>query len=124
MIQMTRSARESKGRDLFACSNALWLLLQDLGETFGWQPQGTTYLTSGKQVPVLPARHDYNPGGSLDGKQVENDDALAWARALEAAQQSAQFHDFLIEHSGGTTPENQAQMQTLHSLVYEFTEFA
>ena len=124
MIQMARDARESRGRDIFACSNALWVLLQHLGRTFGWQPMGTTYLASGKQPISLPARHDYHPGGTADRKQVDAEDAVAWARALDAAQQSVQFNDLLMEHCNATATESGAYIQTLRSLIYEFTEFS
>jgi hypothetical protein len=124
MIKMARDARESKGRDLFACSNELWVLLQDLGRAFGWQPQGTTYVASGKQIVAPPARHDYSPGSALDRKQLDDEDAKAWARALETAQQSVQFADLLANYCKNNAPASEAQVQTLHSLIYEFTEFS
>jgi hypothetical protein len=124
MIQMARDARESRGRDIFACSNALWVLLQHLGRTFGWQPMGTTYLASGKQPISLPARHDYHPGGTADRKQVDAEDAVAWARALDAAQQSVQFTELLMEQHNGNTADSSTYIKTLHSLIYEFTEFS
>ncbi len=124
MIEMARDARESKGRDIFACSNALWVLLQDLGRAFGWEPLGTTYVTSGKQLITVSARHDYHPGDASDCKQVGAADAMAWARALDAAQQSAQFADLLVEHGDCNSAEGGTDAKTLHSLIYEFTAFS
>lgn len=93
IIEMVRDAAERGGRDRFACSLPAWNLFRQLGETFGWQPQGTTYIpAAGSKQQLQRARHDYTPGVAEDSKCVESEDALAWAQALEKARKSSHLH--------------------------------
>jgi hypothetical protein len=124
MIEMTRDAQEPRGRDRFSCSTAVWLLLQDLGQAFGWQPSGTTYLPPASLRISVPARRNYQPGDALDHKRLDAEDAVSWARALDLARQSSQFDTFLIERWAHHEPHSDVTIQTLCSLVFEFTEFA
>jgi hypothetical protein len=63
-------------------------LLVELGRTFGWHPQGTTYVVPVTGRPTVPALRNYQPGGSQDTKRIETEDAMGWARALELAKAS------------------------------------
>ena len=85
-VEMFRVAAAPKGRNRFSCPMQIWELLWELGRAFGWQPKGTTYVLPLKSPVEAPARRDYQPGGSQDHKQVEGEDAIAWARALEVAK--------------------------------------
>lgn len=58
---------------------------------FGWHPSGTTYVMRANSIVKVAARRNYRPGSSLDHKQVEEQDAVAWARALELAKASPRF---------------------------------
>ncbi len=90
-VQMFRMAAEPQGRDRFSCPLPVWELLREIGETFGWQPMGTTYIAPPKRSVDTSVRHNYQPGDPLDQKCVEAEDALAWARALEVAKRSPHF---------------------------------
>jgi hypothetical protein len=85
---MFRNAVAPKGRNRFSCPLPSWELLWELGRAFGWQPKGTTYVLPAKSPVEAPARRNYEPGTVQDHKQVEAEDALAWARALEIAKVS------------------------------------
>lgn len=124
MVEMMRDARESKGRDRFACSVAVWTLLQELGQAFGWQPRGTTYLAPATLPISVLAKRNYQPGDALDHKRLDADDAVSWARALETARQSPQFTTLIMERWARHVQHGPVQIQTLCSLILEFTEFA
>jgi hypothetical protein len=70
----------------FSCPAPIWELFCELGKAFGWQPKGTTYVLPARSTVKVPARRNYEPGDSQDHKQVEGEDAVAWARALETAK--------------------------------------
>jgi hypothetical protein len=109
-VEMFRAAVEREGRDRFSCSLAVWELLVEIGQTFGWQPKGTTYLVSPRQKVETPALRNYQPGNALDHKRVETEDAIAWARALEVAKRSPHLAAMMnarseaIGASDGTAP--------------------
>lgn len=121
MIEMVRNAREAKGRDRFACPETVWSLLQQIGTAYGWRAKGTTYLAPPELQAAQLSRHDYVAGGLLDRKEVDDDDAKAWARALDSAQKSDQLHALVTSSKAASEVK---PIQTLHSLIYEFTEFA
>src|SRR5690349_1452688 len=75
----------------FICPVSSWEFLRDLGQTFGWHPRGATYVTSTRQRTLPPStlRHNYQPGGIQDGKQIEAADATEWASALGLAKRSS-----------------------------------
>lgn len=125
LVEMVRNAAEPHGRDHFACPPAVWDLLQELGQAFGWQPRGTTYAVRPNRKDVMdPARHDYRPGDALDRKRLDEEDAVAWARALQSAKESAQFDTLLAHHWARHAPAVEAQIPVVRSLIFEFTEFA
>ena len=66
VVEMYRDAVEVKGRDRFSCSLATWALLAELGQAFGWRPQGTTYRIPPRLKVETPALQDYQPGNALD----------------------------------------------------------
>jgi len=124
MVEMVRNTPVPNGRDHFSCSINAWGFLQELGLTFGWRPQGTTYMAPAKLKAGVPARHNYQPGDALDYKRLDVEDAMAWARALETAKQSPQFASMVEGHWAQRQPEGDAPAQTLHTLIYEFIEYA
>ena len=130
MIEMVRDAAERGGRDRYACSLTAWNLCRQLGETFGWQPQGTTYIPAAGSKQVQLARHDYTPGVAEDSKRVESEDALAWARALEKARSSSHLHvlisQTIADSSAGAAPEADAEQTRarFEAMLDEFIEYA
>lgn len=85
VVEMFREAAEAKGRDLFSCSLLDWRCFQALGQEFGWDPLGSTYVALPGTKYVHLAGRDYEPGDARDRKQVSEEDALAWANALDAS---------------------------------------
>jgi len=124
IVDMVRGTPVSTTHDRFSCSVTSWDFLQELGQTFGWRPQGTTYIVPAKLRIEFPARHDYQPGDVLDYKRLDPEDALAWAHALETAQLSPQFSSMITMRWTRRAPSCEPQTQTLHRVVYEFTEYA
>jgi hypothetical protein len=106
----------------FVCPVNTWEFLRDLGQTFGWHPRGATYVTSSRQKSPPPTniRHNYQPGGMQDCKQIEADDAIEWASALGLAKRSAHFSGMIRAHA---TLVSSAE-EPLLDMVDEFIEFA
>ncbi|HEY0683026.1 MAG TPA: hypothetical protein VGD45_11900 [Steroidobacter sp.] len=104
------------------CRSDTWEFLRDLGQTFGWHPRGTTYVTSARQNPSAPEpiRHNYQPGGMHDSKRIEAADATEWASALQVAKRSPYFSGMMRAHIGlGRSSE-----QSLLNILDEFIQFA
>jgi hypothetical protein len=105
----------------FLCPVTTWEFLSDLGQTFGWHPRGSTYVTTSKQrTPPLAIRHNYQPGGMQDCKQIEADDATAWATALGIAKRSSYFSGMLRAHAALVHSAD----APLRDMVDEFIDFA
>jgi hypothetical protein len=106
----------------FTCASCTWEFLRDLGQTFGWHPRGTTYVTTARQrtPPLASIRHDYQPGGEQDYKQIAAPDAMEWARALDVAKQSGHFDGMIDAHAGLICSPRKALLNTLD----EFIDFA
>lgn len=122
MIVALRGSTQHEGRR-FVCPANTWEFLRDLGQTFGWHPRGATYVTSSKKqstLPVTAIRHNYQPGGMQDYKQIEADDAVAWASALGAAKRSAHFSGMIRAHAALVRSGEKA----LLGMVDEFIDFA
>lgn len=117
-VEMFRDAAERKGRDRFACSLQIWDLLQEIGAEFGWSPSGSSYVALPGTKHVTPAGRDYQPGEIRDLKQVSEQDAMAWANALEAAILSPRLSEILMRRAPAAIPYH-----TLVSVVREFTEY-
>jgi hypothetical protein len=126
MIEMVRDAAERGGRDRYACSLSAWNLFRQLGETFGWQPQGTTYIPSAGTKQPLTARHDYSPGVAEDRKCVESGDALAWARALEMARKSSHLQVLISQTlaTGGAEADPGNTVPRFEAMLDEFIQYA
>jgi hypothetical protein len=130
MIEMVRAAAERGGRNRYACSLSAWNLFRQLGETFGWQPQGTTYIPAAGSKQLQLARHDYTPGVAEDSKCVESEDALAWAQSLEKARSSSHLHvlisQTIADASAGAAPDAEAEQTRarLEATMDEFIEYA
>lgn len=112
------------GRDArrFVCASSTWEFLRDLGQTFGWHPRGTTYVTSSRQKtpPSAHIRHNYQPGGEQDYKRIDAEDAIEWASALGSARNSSHFVGMISAYVGlsGVSQEQ------LMSVLDEFIAFA
>lgn len=106
----------------FLCPVSTWEFLRDLGQTFGWHPRGATYVTSSRQKTSPPAtiRHNYQPGGMQDCKQIEADDAVEWASALGIAKRSAYFSGMIRAHAALV----RSTEGPLLDMVDEFIDFA
>ena len=106
----------------FVCPISTWEFLRDLGQTFGWHPRGATYVTSPRKKTLPPAaiRHNYQPGGMQDCKQIEAEDAIEWASALGAAKRSAHFSGMLRAHAALVSSTEEPLLEMLD----EFIDFA
>lgn len=124
VVQMFRDAAEPQGRDRYSCSLPVWEFLRELGHTFGWQPQGTTYASTVDRDPQASARHNYQPGDALDPKRIEAQDALVWARALDAAKHSPHFAGITDAGSGTAARSGVESGASLRSQVDEFIQYA
>jgi hypothetical protein len=124
IVEMVRAAAAPKGRDRFSCPLPVWDFLWELGLTFGWQPQGTTYVLPARSMVESPARRDYHPGGTRDYKQVDEADAMAWARALELAKASPHLPAMIEARSLALADGDKIVSDLLPGLLEEFIEFA
>lgn len=132
IVNMLRNSAETGGRDRFTCSCAAWELLIELGQAFGWKPRGAMYLPaaiSSRSPPVL--RHDYQPGDPKDYKQVEAEDAVAWAVALSEARRSPHLAAMLGARPGPSILSGETSAEQLSSAnapfsttLDEFIEYA
>jgi len=122
VVEMFRDAAAPKGRDRYSCPVPIWELLWELGRAFGWQPTGTTYVATAKRTVDAPARRNYQPGGSQDHKKVEEQDAVAWARALEASKMSPHAEAMIQARSTARAGETGGEL--LPGVLDEFIEFA
>ena len=122
IVEMFRDAAAPTWRDRYSCPAAIWELLWELGRAFGWQPTGTTYVMPAKRIVEAPARRNYQPGGSQDHKKVEEQDALAWARALEMAKKSPHAEAMIHARFGARVDEPGGEL--LPGVIDEFIEFA
>lgn len=129
-VEMVRSSDEAGGRDRFSCSLAVWEWFVELGKTFGWKPSGTTYVPS---QPVrsmsAPIRHGYRPGDARDYKQVDAEDASAWAKALTEARHSSHFTSLLTVKLNDETAAKPMTSSTdaeppIEAVIDEFIEYA
>ena len=123
-VEMFRDAAEVHGRDRFSCPIAAWALVWELGQAFGWQPKGTTYLSPPKRPVETPALRNYQPGDAQDYKRVEADDATAWARALEVAKHSPHFAAMVNARSVAMATSGELTGELLAGVLDEFIEFA
>ncbi|WP_129780392.1 hypothetical protein [Peristeroidobacter soli] len=96
--------------------------MSDLGQTFGWHPRGSTYVTTARQrtLPPPAIRHNYHPGGMKDCKQIEADDATEWASALGTAKHSSYFSGMIGAHASLV----HSAEEPLRNMVDEFIDFA
>lgn len=72
-----------------------WAYVLEIAEKFGWEPMGT----------LRPSELDSSESwegeyGSSDGQRVTAEDAMALAKALEAAVASPELHIMVIEMDG------------------------
>lgn len=124
MIEMFRAAAAPKGRNRFSCPVSVWELLWELGIAFGWHPKGTTYVMPAKSTVESPARRDYQPSGTQDHKQVDAEDAIAWARALEVAKASPHLPAMIEARSVAVARSDKVGSELLPGVLDEFIEFA
>jgi hypothetical protein len=121
---MFRDSAAPKGRNRFSCPIPTWELLWELGQAFGWHPKGTTYVMPAKSRVEAPARRNYQPGSVQDHKQVEAEDAIAWARALQVAKASPHATAMIDARSAALAGVGHATAEVLPGVIDEFIEFA
>lgn len=124
MTAIVEMYREAGAPNRFSCSLPIWELLWDLGHAFGWHPRGTTYVVPAKSVVELPARRNYEPGDSRDHKRVENEDAMAWAHALEQAKGSSHVAAMMKARFAALACRGKDGGELLPGVLDEFIEFA
>jgi hypothetical protein len=124
IIEMFRDASLPRGRNRFSCSLATWELLAELGRTFGWHPQGTTYVVPVTGRATVPALRNYQPGGSQDTKLIEAEDAMGWARALELAKASPHVAAMIEARAVALAKSGKPAGDLPPGLLEEFIEFA
>jgi hypothetical protein len=124
IVEMSREAGAPGGRNRFSCPLPSWELLWELGRAFGWQPTGTTYVMPAKSAIEVPARRNYQPSGSQDHKRVEQEDALAWARALQVAGASPHLAAMVEARSTALLGSGKGGGELLPGVLDEFIEFA
>jgi hypothetical protein len=124
IVEMFREAAAPGGRNRYSCPMATWELMWDLGSAFGWEPKGTTYVLPAKSKVEAPARRNYQPGSEHDHKQVEAEDAMAWARALEIAKRSPHSAQMIEGRSAALTDAGKPVSELLPGVLDEFIEFA
>jgi hypothetical protein len=124
VVQMFREAAAPKGRNRFACPMPVWELLWELGQAFGWHPQGTTYVLPAKSKVEAPARRNYQPGSAQDHKRVEAEDAMAWARALGVAKASPHAAAMIEARAAALADCGDVTAELLPGVIDEFIEFA
>ena len=122
IVEMFRDSAVPKGRDRYSCPVPIWELLWELGRAFGWHPTGTTYVVPAKHIVAAPARRNYQPGGSRDYKKVEEQDAVAWAQALEVAKESPHAAAMIQARSAAHAGETGGELQS--GVLDEFIQFA
>lgn len=121
---MFRDAGSPPGRNRFSCSLPAWELLAELGRTFGWHPQGTTYVVPITDRATVPALRNYEPGGSQDSKRIELEDAMGWARALELAKTSPHFAAMIQARADARAASGKPVGDLPPGVFEEFIEFA
>jgi len=124
IVDMFRKAAAPGGRSRFSCPMAAWELLWELGQAFGWRPKGTTYVLPAKSQLDAPARRNYDPGAVEDHKQVEAEDAMAWARALEVAKASPHAAAMIEARCAALVSAGKVAGGLLPGVIDEFIEIA
>jgi hypothetical protein len=124
IIEMFRDTSLPRGRNRFSCSLPTWELLAELGRTFGWHPQGTTYVVTVSDRATVPALRNYQPSGSQDTKRIEAEDAMGWARALELAKGSPHFPAMIAARSVALADSDKPVDDLPSGVLEEFIEFA
>lgn len=123
-VELFRYTAGASARQRCAFPLPIWDLLWELGRAFGWRPAGTTYVApSTSPIESLP-RHDYQPGGALDHKCVDEEDAAAWARALDLAKESPHAAAMIDAQSVAFTSGGKPTGELLAEEVDAFIEFA
>jgi hypothetical protein len=123
-VQMFRETAAPKGRNRFSCSIPTWELLWELGQAFGWRPKGTTYVLPAKSKVEAPARRNYNPGPVEDHKQVEAEDAMAWAGALAVVKALPHAAAMIEARAAALIDSGESITELLPGVIDEFIEFA
>lgn len=113
-----------RGSDRFSCALPVWEFLWDLGQAFGWQPKGTTYTPPPKRKAEPAVRRNYEPGNVLDDKQVDEEDAIGWAKALAAAQTSSYVMAMIDKRWTDEAPRGALPRTEATEALQGFIEFA
>src|SRR5689334_1228262 len=109
----------------FACDLSSWRFMLEVGKAFGWRPRGAPYVELviyGKRtLKSVPMRRDYEPGSSNDPKQLEADDALAWAKALSTARDSPHLREMVSAYLSATSSVVQVDEMSRASEAFMLT---
>ena len=123
VVEMFRYTRGASAPDTRAFPAPIWDLLWELGRAFGWRPTGTTYVVPPNSPVEMPALRNYEPGGTQDHKRVEEEDAIAWARALDQAKAS-RHTAAMIDAQSLALASSGKETEELHADVLDdFVEF-
>jgi hypothetical protein len=120
IVEMFREAPPGR----FSCPAPIWELLWELGHAFGWQPKGTTYVMPARRTLKVPARRNYEPGDSQDHKHVEEEDVVAWVRALEMAKISPHAAAMIEARSSALASQGKPSGGLPPGVLDEFIQFA
>lgn len=123
MVEMFRYRWGASTPDRRSFPAPIWDLLWELGRAFGWRPVGTTYVAPPNASVEVRALRDYEPGGVLDHKRVEQEDAVAWARALELAKASPHTAAMIDAQSLALENSGKATGQLDADVLDDFIEF-
>jgi hypothetical protein len=95
LVEMRQDSRKRGVSDSRTYTLEFWMLMIELGETFGWKQIGATYVATPIKKSKDPEflKHDYVPGVWRDAKRVEAKDAARWADALGAARASPHLYN-------------------------------
>jgi hypothetical protein len=120
IVEMSREA--APGR--ISCPVPIWEVLWELGHAFGWQPKGTAYVMPARSTVKVPAQRNYEPGDSQDHEQVEEEDAVAWARALAMAKTSPHAAAMIEARSSALASQGKPSGELPPGVLDEFIQFA
>jgi hypothetical protein len=121
---MSGTVEMFRGSDRFSCTLPVWEFLWELGRAFGWQPKGTTYIPPPKRKTEPAVRRSYEPGNALDDKQVDEEDAVKWARALTVARGSSHVAAMIDKRWKDAATSDVPRNAAVEKALEGFIEFA
>ena len=126
MIEMRLLKSKQGGSERLSCSPSFWDFMVNLGETFGWQPQGASYVVASirRGAATRAIRHDYRPGAARDAKVIDNEDASKWADALSTACASSHLDSMISAYrivvDAQTDPDDKQLNEEFRTSMHAF----